>query len=122
MYPVPSRWSLYQKNKNSGKPQWGQVNSNDNEKYASVDETDEESNTEGFNVASIMSYATADHEVNEDKADTNTASDDEEANDTTNDEVSTKYSYSPPSLSTYQHHGGVQIHSFGKELTTTTSR
>ena len=117
-------WSVYQKNKDS-RPTWGQVNvQNYDETKDSTEQVDidDESATEGYNVASIMSYATVD--------DTNKYTDEtlEKENDVdaeevtrTSSSISKVFSFAQPALPTYPH-GEIKIHSFGKELTTTTSR
>ena len=109
-----SLWSVYQKNKESKK------------KAAAatpilvdiVEETiaEEESNTEGLNVASIMSYATPE-DTNDDDNDND--DDNSKAYIQLGSKVPKVFTYSQPSLPTF---GEIKIHSFGKELTTTTAK
>jgi hypothetical protein len=134
LYPTKDRstslWSVYKQKKES-RPAWGAVH---NDAEHELDDT-EESNTEGYNVASIMSYATPDDgsdDNNDIKHEKENDSDDHENNNNnsadnngditrTSSSVSKVFSYSQPSLPNYPH-GEIKIHSFGKELTTTTSK
>ena len=119
-----SLWSVYQKNKDS-RPTWGQVNvqnNNEEENNESTEQADieDESATEGYNVASIMSYATVDDTENNEEVE-NESNDEVDEVTRTSSSISKVLSYAQPALPAYPH-GEIKIHSFGKELTTTTSK
>ena len=104
-----SLWSVYQKNKDTTKTT--------NE----VTDADEAS-TEGFNIASIMSYATPDkteETTNDDKDDiTHEQSEHKDTSEDTKESTRVFSFAQPPSLPNLGH-GEIKIHSFGKEVTTT---